>query len=101
MEILEQPKADDRRAYWAETRFVPSVPHRGLSAPNWAAKRSGRSVKVSMPIRRAELDHDVRSAAEEAGCDCEMFWLMHPGDAQGCGLTANMVYVCQAQIESD
>jgi len=101
MESQKQGEAEERHAYWAETKFVPWAPHSGLSAPNWKAKRSGRSVKVSMPTRRAQLDEDVRQAAEDAGCDCEMFWLMHPGDAQDCGLTANMVYVCRAQIESD
>ncbi len=97
----ERPEQAQRLAYWAETKFVVRAPHRGLSGPNWKTKRSGRSVKVSTPIKRAQLDEYVRRAAEEAGCDCEMFWLMHPADAQGCGLTANMVYVCQAQIESD
>jgi len=101
MQSPEQRKETDRRAYWAETKFVPRAPHRGLSAPNWKAKRSGRAVKISMPIKRAQLHEEVRRAAEEAGCDCEMFWVMHPGDAQDCGLMANMVYVCQAQIESD
>lgn len=101
MELPKRSETKQGPTFWAETRFVFWAPHRGLSSPNWKAKRSGRAVKVSMPIKRAHLDEEVRKAADDAGCDCGMFWIMHPDDAQGCGLTANMVYLCQAQIESD
>lgn len=91
----------DRPVHWAPTRFVPHAPHSGLNLANWRAKRAGRELRVSAPVARDKLDPDVRAMAAEKGCDCEMFWAMHPSGAQSCDLDAPITYVCQAQIESD
>jgi len=58
-------------------------------------------LRVSMPTKRDRLDEQVRDTASQAGCQCQMFWVMHPSDAQKCELFAKVIYVCQAQIESD
>lgn len=91
----------ERTTFWAETKFVDRVPHHGLSRENWKANRAGRTLRVTSPTRRDLLDEAIRDTAAERGCDCQVFWVMHPDDARGCNLFATTIYVCQAQIESD
>ena len=64
-------------------------------------RRAGRAVRVSMPLKRDVLDECVREVAARTGCKSELFWIMHPTDAASCELFAKVVYVCQAQIETD
>jgi hypothetical protein len=91
----------DRPVFWAETKFVSHAPHSGLSRANWKSNRAGRTLRVTAPTRRDLLDEPIRETAAERGCNCEVFWVMHPTDARSCNLFATTTYVCQAQIESD
>ncbi|MFY9689204.1 MAG: hypothetical protein WA369_03030 [Candidatus Acidiferrales bacterium] len=91
----------ERPTFWAETKFVGHVPHSGLSRENWKTNRAGRTLRVTSPTRRDLLEEPIRETAAERGCDCKVFWVMHPEDARSCNLHAATIYVCQAQIESD
>ena len=99
--MTEETRDPKHSAFWAETKFVSEVPHRGLDRSNWRARRAGRTLRVSMPLKRESLDERVREDATRTGCGCQQFWVMHPVDAASCELFAKVIYVCQAQIESD
>jgi hypothetical protein len=92
---------DSEKLFWAETRFVASAPHPGFDRKNWKATRAGRTIRVSVPTTRDLVVQYVQTLASEKGCDCEMFWVMHPLDARSHEIFAPVTYVCQAQIESD